>query len=138
MKFIHILRCRFVAKSNGKSQGNYPHGNITYDETQVDHSGSFHKEEGIFVAPVTGLYYFQFNGQSYGKYDSAIEVLVNGYSEQSFYAEENSTQERQLSTFWTLDLEEFDEVSREFRTLCTPLGRQVQSLSAFRRTSAHT
>ena len=57
-----------------------------------------------------GLYYFQFNGQSYGKYDSAIEILVNGNSEQSFYAEENSTQERQLSTFWTLNLEELDEV----------------------------
>ena len=57
-----------------------------------------------------GLYYFQFNGQSYGKYDSGIEVLVNGNSEQSFYAEENSTQERQLSTFWTLNLEELDEV----------------------------
>jgi len=27
------------------------------------------------------------------------------------YAEENSTQERQLSTFWTLDLEEYDEVT---------------------------
>ena len=111
MKFIHIFRCRFVAKSNGISQGNYPHGNITYDITQVDHSGSFNKEEGIFVAPVTGLYYFQFNGQSYGKYDSAIEVLVNGFSVQAFYAEENSTQERQLSTFWTLNLEEYDEVT---------------------------
>ena len=62
------------------------------------------------MAPIRGLYYFQFNGQSYGKYDSAIEVLVNGHSEQSFYAEENSTQERQLSTFWTLKLEEYDEV----------------------------
>ena len=57
------------------------------------------------------MYYFQFNGQSYGKYDSAIEVLVNGFSVQSFYAEENSTQERQLSTCWTLELEEYDEVT---------------------------
>ena len=92
-----------------------PSGQITYDVEEVDNSNDFNPATGTFTVPKTGMYQFFFNAYVNREGYSRVYVYLNGNNHQFFYHEQegSSDRQRQLSAFWSMQLNKDDEVYME-------------------------
>jgi len=100
----------FAAIKNDESV--VPDGRITFNEELEDDGNNFDADQGIFRAPVTGTYSFLFNGNSYGniKEEMDVDVVVNGKVVQNFHDIEDEGQYRQITLFFSIQLNANDEL----------------------------
>jgi len=88
-------------------QGCIDTGIISFDEKVVDRSNNFNIQNGVFVSPKKGSYFFQFNSRIANGDSCEIQVYVNYEKVMYFY--ENDT--NQLANFYfTIELETNDEL----------------------------
>merc|ERR1711953_1065899 len=102
----------FIAENHNNYSSSYtflPVGKITWDVEQVDPTYSFSQDDGVFTAPIDGLYIFQFQcflDQDGPEDDRAeLKAFVNGKNLEHFWnvANENDYYGH-FSLFWTTNL----------------------------------
>jgi len=85
---------------------------ITFDVKQADIGNDFNEDDGFFIVPSDGLYFFIFNGYVQSNGFSEIDVMVNGELVQSFYEHNHEDTDRyEVDTFvFSLDLKSNDKL----------------------------
>jgi len=101
---------RFIAQSASGGITHLPSGTIILEEELFDNSNCYDVNTGIFTAPQSGTYYFQFHSGT----DAAttqVYAYVNGNSRYYFYdREDSSLDHRQYTFFFTVQLDYGDEL----------------------------
>ena len=87
-----------------------PFGPIIFDIEQIDTKHSFNINDGVFTVPESGLYLFTFNGFVRSSTSAGVYVYVNEHCIKEFYDNETSGYNRQMTFFFSLELQQNDEL----------------------------
>ena len=100
---------RFLVTTGGEWR-ELPTGPIVFDIEQIDTKNSFNINDGVFTVPESGLYLFTFNGFVSAVTIESVYVYVNGKGIKYFYDNESSGENRQLTFFFSMELQQNDEL----------------------------
>merc|ERR1712018_482664 len=105
----------FLAERHG-SGASYPVGKFEFSTVEIDPTSSFSKSDGMFTAPVDGIYIFQFycyTAQS-SRPDGYAEIkaYINGDNVERFWnvADRESDYAGHFSLFWSWNLKANDKI----------------------------
>ena len=86
-------------------------GDIVYDEIPINIGNGF-GQDGVFSAPVSGIYFFTFSSTTSNTQDNQtyVEVMKNGSRVFVIYDSNGSKKLNNLSYSWTLELAEDDKI----------------------------
>lgn len=107
----------FLAEIHDTSDRKFnPVGKFEFSTVQIDPTSSFSKSDGMFTAPVDGIYVFQFycyteqSSRSDGY--AEIKAYVNGYNVERFWnvADRESDYAGHFSLFWSWNLKANDKI----------------------------
>ena len=108
-----LFRFRFQAVIEGNHHSYLPAGIITFDRLVYNYDADFDIQKGLFTAKKFGIYYFQINGFIYWQTVRArIMVYLNDAPIRDIWDDgaEEFQNGRELSSFWTFEMEEGDKM----------------------------